>query len=70
MTSKFRRGELAHRLILDHMGRVAGEEIVTITDVYADYTSQFGPYPELYEITRPTGETLRGYLPHGLTKVS
>jgi hypothetical protein len=66
---KFRKGDLAHRLILDPLGRVVGEEVVTISDVYSDMGSRFGPYPELYEITRPNGEVSRGYLPHGLRKI-
>lgn len=67
--NKFKKGELAHRLVLDEKHRIISEEIVTITDVYSDYKSQFGPYPELYEITRPNGEIKRGFLPHGLNKI-
>ncbi len=68
MKPKFKKGELAHRMVLAE-GIVVGEEIVTITDIYSDYKSQFGPYPELYEITRPNGQVVRGCLPHGLTKL-
>jgi hypothetical protein len=67
---KFHKGELAHRPIIDPFTtKVIGREIVTITDVYSDYNSRFGNYPELYEITRPNGEVMRGFLPHGLDKV-
>ena len=66
--NKFKEGELATHHVLDRKGRVIRTEIVTITRVYSDYSSQFGPYPELYEITHPDGRTTKGWLPHGLGK--
>lgn len=69
MKPKFKKGELAHHLILDRFGRVVGEEIVTITDIYSALNTRFGDYPELYEITNGEGVVTRGLLPHGLTKI-
>lgn len=38
----------------------------TITRVYSDTRSRFGPYPELYEVTWADGRAEKGFLPHGL----
>ena len=39
-----------------------------VTKKYSDYESQFGPYPELYEVQWDDGKIGKGYLPHGLHK--
>lgn len=67
--TKFKKGELAIRYLLNKNLRIVGSELITITDIYSDYKSKFGPYPELYEITTPKGNIHRGYLPHGLIKL-
>lgn len=38
----------------------------TVINRYSDYTSRFGPYPELYEVEWDGGIRQRGFLPHGL----
>ena len=39
-----------------------------VTEIYSDYTSLQGPYPELYEVTWSNGMIERGFLLHGLDK--
>ena len=52
--------------VYDHSSQLL---VGTVIDRYSDYTSRFGPYPELYEVEWDGGIRKRGYLPHGLHPV-
>ena len=41
----------------------------TVIDRYSDFTSRFGPYPELYAVEWDGWIRQRGFLPHGLNAV-
>jgi hypothetical protein len=65
---KFKTGDLVCRrrdVFDDHSPFMFG----TVTEVYSDYDSPYGPYPELYEVTWDGGKVVRSYLPHGLNSV-
>ena len=42
------------------------EKFGTVTEIYSDYESRFGPCPELYRVRWDDGTESGGYLPHGL----
>lgn len=63
--NKFKLGDRVTRLtnVYDPKSKLMHGEII---EVYSDYKSKFGPYPELYVVRWDDKTENRGYLPHGL----
>lgn len=63
--TRFRVGDRVqrHSNVMDLTSRLMRGRVIR---VYSD-TSQFGHYPELYDVEWDHGKTDGGYLPHGLS---